>query len=139
MTIFNNKQTSGRDIHEWQLSLQSGNKPAHNRFLLTVRRGVINLSTEETKWSSSTTLIPWPCLGIGTVITLGVSGGSNSISFVSIRPNSRLYRAPGFQNDRHIERLGCSEEKQYWGSWELLLKLPDWSSEGVTKLETWSC
>ena len=29
--------------------------------------------------------------------------------------------------------------KYIGGSWELILKFPDWSLVGVAKLETWSC
>ena len=83
--IFNNKHLLGRYMHKWQLSSQPGNRPTCNRFCLIVKRGVVKSFTEETKKSSSTSMTPWPCLGIGAVMTLGVSGGLNSTSFASIR------------------------------------------------------
>ena len=56
--IFSNKQPFGRDRHNRQLSLEPGNRPAYNRFLLIVKRGVVRSSTEEIKHSSSTALTP---------------------------------------------------------------------------------
>ena len=78
---FKRWQPVGRTVHRWQPSPQPENKSANRRFFFTVINGVAISFTETTNESSSIAFTP--CLGIGAVTTLGLSGASNSISLAS--------------------------------------------------------
>src|ERR1051325_12194981 len=83
--LFNQAQPSGADGHQRQFSGHPGLTPACSKFFLTVIRGMVKSSMLKTYVSSPTALELLSWLGIGALITFGVStGGSNSICLASI-------------------------------------------------------
>ena len=52
-----------------------------------------SLSASSTEETTSISLIPEPCLGMGAVMMLGFSGGSNSITLLSIKSWILVFRA----------------------------------------------
>ena len=80
-------------IQPTQSFSQPGKVPTFNRFLLITFNGVVNLLTEAMEVVSSTALTPLSCFDIGTVITFGVGGGSNSIVLLSIKSWILFFKA----------------------------------------------